>query len=39
MTLSDVYCRINRARGLELLSPEDILNACQMLEQMNLPIS
>ncbi|VDO08191.1 unnamed protein product [Brugia timori] len=39
MTLSDVYCRINRARGLELLSPEDILNACQMLEQINLPIS
>ncbi|OZC09585.1 EAP30/Vps36 family protein [Onchocerca flexuosa] len=39
MTLSDVYCRVNRARGLELLSPEDILNACQMLEQINLPIS
>ncbi|CAG9535295.1 unnamed protein product [Cercopithifilaria johnstoni] len=39
MTLSDVYCRINRARGLELLSPEDILNACHMLEQLDLPIS
>ncbi|VDK71069.1 unnamed protein product [Litomosoides sigmodontis] len=39
MTLSDVYCRVNRARGLELLSPEDILNACQLLEQMSLPIS
>lgn len=39
MTLSDVYCRVNRARGLELLSPEDILNACQVLEQMSLPIS
>ncbi|VDN02703.1 unnamed protein product [Thelazia callipaeda] len=39
MALPDVYCRINRARGLELLSPEDLLNACQMLENMNLSIS
>lgn len=31
MSLADVYCRINRARGLELLSPEDLLNACQCL--------
>lgn len=31
MTLSEVYCRINRARGLELVSPEDVLNACQLL--------
>lgn len=31
MSLADVYCRVNRARGLELLSPEDLLNACQML--------
>lgn len=31
MSLADVYCRINRARGLELLSPEDLLNACQLL--------
>lgn len=31
MSLADVYCRINRARGLELLSPEDLLNACKML--------
>lgn len=39
MTLPDVYCRVNRARGLELISPEDLLNACQMLEHMNLPIA
>lgn len=32
MSMADVYCRINRARGLELLSPEDLLNACQMLD-------
>lgn len=31
MSMADVYCRINRARGLELLSPEDLLNACQAL--------
>lgn len=31
MSLADVYCRVNRARGLELLSPEDLLNACQWL--------
>lgn len=32
MSLADVYCRVNRARGLELLSPEDLLNACHMLD-------
>lgn len=31
MALADVYCRVNRARGLELLSPEDLLNACKLL--------
>lgn len=31
MSLADVYCRVNRARGLELLSPEDLLNACKLL--------
>lgn len=39
MTLPDVYCRVNRARGIELLSPEDLLNACQVLGRLNLPIS
>ena len=34
MTLTDAYVRINRARGLELISPEDLLHACQ-----NLPAS
>lgn len=38
MTLTDVYCRVNRARGLELLSPEDLLNACQLLESLDLPL-
>lgn len=31
MSMTDVYCRINRARGLELISPEDLLNACRTL--------
>lgn len=38
MTLPEVYCRLNRARGMELLSPEDVLNACQSLEKINSPI-
>lgn len=38
MALADVYCRINRARGLELVSPEDLLNACRQLDLMNLPL-
>ncbi|XP_063708067.1 vacuolar protein-sorting-associated protein 36 [Culicoides brevitarsis] len=31
MSMADVYCRVNRARGLELLSPEDLLNACKIM--------
>lgn len=31
MSLADVYCRVNRARGLELISPEDLMNACKLL--------
>ncbi|XP_057666501.1 vacuolar protein-sorting-associated protein 36 [Diorhabda carinulata] len=38
MALSDVFCRVNRARSLELLSPEDILNACKIMESLNLPL-
>lgn len=38
MTLTDVYCRVNRARGLELLSPEDLLNASRQLASLDLPI-
>ncbi|XP_060817851.1 vacuolar protein-sorting-associated protein 36 isoform X1 [Bombus pascuorum] len=38
ITLTDVYCRVNRARGLELLSPEDILNASRQLASLGLPI-
>ncbi|XP_011162504.1 vacuolar protein-sorting-associated protein 36 [Solenopsis invicta] len=38
MTLTDVYCRVNRARGLELLSPEDLLHASRQLGPLGLPI-
>ncbi|PAV67982.1 hypothetical protein WR25_23350 [Diploscapter pachys] len=38
MALPEVYCRINRARGLELLSPEDLLHACEALSRINSPL-
>ncbi|GJQ65317.1 putative ubiquitin binding protein [Trypoxylus dichotomus] len=38
MALTDVFCRVNRARGLELLSPEDLLNACRIMDSLNLPL-
>ncbi|KAK9510239.1 hypothetical protein O3M35_005066 [Rhynocoris fuscipes] len=38
MSLADAYCRVNRARGLELLSPEDMLSAAKILEKLSLPI-
>ncbi|XP_013778266.1 vacuolar protein-sorting-associated protein 36-like [Limulus polyphemus] len=38
MPLSDIYCRVNRARGLELLSPEDLVNACKVMEILKLPV-
>lgn len=31
MALAEVYCRVNRARGLDLLSPEDLMHACYMM--------
>ncbi|XP_050428795.1 vacuolar protein-sorting-associated protein 36 [Adelges cooleyi] len=31
MTLPEVYCRVNRARGLDLLSPEDLMAACSLM--------
>lgn len=32
MSLTDVFVRVNRARGMELLSPEDLLNACKVMK-------
>lgn len=33
MTLPDVYCLFNRARGTELVSPDDMLQAAKMFTQ------
>lgn len=38
MALTEVYCLVNRARGMELLSPEDLVNACKMFESLKLPV-
>lgn len=38
MLLSEAYCRINRARGLSLISPEDALNACRLMKNLDLPL-
>ncbi|GAV02512.1 hypothetical protein RvY_13068 [Ramazzottius varieornatus] len=37
MTLTDVYVYVNRARGFELVSPEDLLRACRLMESLRLP--
>ena len=36
IALTEVYCAINRARGFDLISPDDLLNACSTLEKQNL---
>ncbi|XP_028655083.1 vacuolar protein-sorting-associated protein 36 [Erpetoichthys calabaricus] len=38
MALTEVYCLVNRARGMELLSPEDLVNACKLFENLKLPL-
>jgi ESCRT-II complex subunit VPS36 len=35
LALVDVYCMYNRARGTDLISPEDLLIACQKLHDMS----
>lgn len=39
MTLTDVYCLYNRARGSNLLSPEDLLHAIDHMERLSLGLS
>jgi ESCRT-II complex subunit VPS36 len=39
MTLAEAFCRVNRARGLELLSPEDMLRACELMASLQLPVA
>lgn len=38
MTLPDVYCLFNRARGSELVSPDDLLAAAKMFESAGLSL-
>jgi ESCRT-II complex subunit VPS36 len=38
ITLPDLYCVVNRARGTELLSPEDLLKACFLVDDLQLGI-
>ncbi|KAI4323678.1 hypothetical protein L6164_023266 [Bauhinia variegata] len=34
----DVYCLFNRARGTELISPDDLLQACSLWEKFDVPV-
>ena len=38
LTLTDVFCLFNRARGTNLISPEDLTQACLLLEKLELGI-
>ncbi|KAL8208288.1 hypothetical protein R6Q57_007700 [Mikania cordata] len=38
MNLIDIYCLFNRARGTELISPDDLLRACSLWEKFNVPV-
>ena len=38
LALTDIYCMFNRARGTELISPDDLLNACTTLTSLGLPM-
>lgn len=39
LSLTDVFCLFNRARGSNLISPEDLKQACDLLSELNLGIS
>ncbi|CAG8795937.1 16579_t:CDS:2, partial [Gigaspora margarita] len=38
MSLTDIYCLFNRARGVALISPDDLYKACSQFEHLNLPM-
>ncbi|KAG1365554.1 putative Vacuolar protein sorting-associated protein 36 [Cocos nucifera] len=38
IALIDVYCLFNRARGTELISPEDLLQACALWEKFDVQV-
>lgn len=39
LTLTDVYCLYNRARGTNLISPEDLMEAVQCMKSLHLGMS
>uniref|UniRef100_A0A7S2CAC2 Vacuolar protein-sorting-associated protein 36 n=1 Tax=Florenciella parvula TaxID=236787 RepID=A0A7S2CAC2_9STRA len=39
MTLPDVYCIFNRARGMELISPDDLVEVATILRPLGLAMS
>ena len=39
MTLTDVYCLFNRARATNMISPEDLLKAIDLMKEMSLGLS
>lgn len=39
ITLTDVYCLFNRARGTNMISPEDLVKALDLMKELNLGIS
>lgn len=38
MTLTDLFCIFNRARGTELVSPDDLLHACELFSELKIPL-
>ncbi len=36
--LTTAYCRVNRARGVELIAPEDLLEAARLMPRLKLPL-
>mmetsp|Transcript_27881 Transcript_27881/g.54296 ORF Transcript_27881/g.54296 Transcript_27881/m.54296 type:complete len:90 (-) Transcript_27881:552-821(-) len=38
ITLPDAFCLFNRARGTEMVSPDDMLNACKRFKELGLPV-
>mmetsp|Transcript_15273 Transcript_15273/g.22857 ORF Transcript_15273/g.22857 Transcript_15273/m.22857 type:complete len:404 (+) Transcript_15273:61-1272(+) len=38
LTLPDVYCIFNRARGTELISPDDLVRASHLFRALDLPV-
>lgn len=39
MTLTDVYCLFNRARGTNMISPDDLLKALDLMKELQLGMS